>query len=97
MSGDFKYQLFVAASGNLGGKVRVFDDVLSSHKQEFCPTTSIKENCIDFELETDWNYYVDLRQAYFPVKLNFFKGRGYEIYITKKILKKRAQRSGKGE
>ena len=29
--------------------VPVIDDVLSSHRQEMYPTTSLDENCIEFE------------------------------------------------
>ena len=47
MSSNFRYQPFVAVSGNLGGKVPVVDDVLSSHEQEIYPTTSLDENCIE--------------------------------------------------
>ena len=32
MSSNFRYQPFLAVSGNLGGKVLVIDDVLSSHE-----------------------------------------------------------------
>ena len=46
MSSNFRYQAFVAVSGNLGGKVPAVDDVLSSHEQEIYPTTSLDENCI---------------------------------------------------
>ena len=49
MSSNFRYQHFVAVSGNLGGKFPVVDDVLSSHEQEIYPTTSLDENCIEFE------------------------------------------------
>ena len=63
MSSNFRYQLFVAAFGNLGGKIPVFDDVLLSHEQEIYPTTSLDEKCIEFEFQTDRNYYVDLRQT----------------------------------
>ena len=64
----FRYQPFVAVSGNLGGKVPIVDDVLSSHEQEICPTTSLDENCIEFEFQTDRNYYVDLRQSFFGIE-----------------------------
>ena len=55
MSSNFRYQPFVAVSGNLGGKLPVVDDVLSSHEQEIYPTTSLDENCIQFEFQTDRN------------------------------------------
>ena len=40
MSNNFRYQPFVAVSGNVGGKIPVVDDVLLSHDQEKHPTTS---------------------------------------------------------
>ena len=77
---NFRYQPLVAVSGNLGGKVPIVDDVLSSHEQEIYPTTSLDENCIEFEFQTDRNYYVDLRQSFLALKLKFVKGRGYDTY-----------------
>ena len=86
MSNNFRYQPFVAVSGNLGGKVPVVDDVLSSHEQETYPTTSLDGNCIEFEFRTDRNYYVDLRQTYLALKLKLVRGRGYD-YNTKAVKK----------
>ena len=87
MSSNFRYQPFLALSGIFGGKVPVVDDVLSSHEQEIHRTTSLDENCIEFEFQTDWNYYVDLRQLYLALKLKLVKGRGYETYNTKEVKK----------
>ena len=80
---NFRYQPFVTVSGNLGGKVPIVDDVLSSHEQEYHPTTSLDENCIEFEFQTDRNYYVDLRQSLLALKLKFVKVRGYDTYESK--------------
>ena len=80
---NFRYQPFVAVSGNLGGKVSIVDDFLSSHEQEIYPTTSLDANCIEFEFQTDRNYYVDLRQSFLALKLKFIKGRGYDTYESK--------------
>ena len=85
MSSNFRYQPFVAVSGNPGGKVPVVDDVLLSHEQVIYPTTSLDENCIEFEFQTDRNYYVDLRQTYLALKLKTVRGHGYEIYKTKEV------------
>ena len=85
MPSIFRYQPFVAVSGNLGGKVPVVDDVLSSHEQEIYPTTSLGENCIEFEFQTDRSFYVDLRQTYLALKLKLVRGRGYETYKTKEV------------
>ena len=87
MSSIFWYQPFVAVSGNLGGKVPLVDDVLSCHEQEIYPTTSLDENCIEIEFQTDRNYYVDLRQTYLALKLKLARGRGYETYNSKEVKK----------
>ena len=80
---NFRYQPFVAVSGNLGGEVPIVDDVLSSHEQKIYPTTSLDENCIEFEFQTDRNFYVDLRQSFLALKLKFVKGCGYDTYESK--------------
>ena len=94
MSNNFRYQPFVAVSGYLWGKIPVVEDVLSSQEHEIYPTTSLDENCIEFEFQTDRNYYVDLRQTYLASKLKLVRGRGYETYNTKE-LKNRGQQGGK--
>ena len=80
-------------SGNLGGKVPIVDDLLSSHEQEIYPTTSLDENCIEFEFQTDRNYYVDLRQSFLALKLKFVKGRGYDTYESKEKKKEHEDES----
>ena len=87
MSSNFRYQPLVAVSGNLGGKIPVVDDVLSFLEQKIYPTTSLDENCIEFEFQTDRNCYVDLRQTYLALKLKIVRGRGYETYNTKEVKK----------
>ena len=89
----FRYQPFVAVSGNLGGKVLTVDDVLSSHEQEIYPSTSLDENCIEFEFQTHRNYYVDLRQSFLALKLKFVKGRGYDTYESKEKKKEHKNES----
>ena len=90
---NFRYQLFVAVSGNHGGKVPLVDVVLSSHEQEVYPTTSLDENSIEFEFQTDRNYYVDLRQSFSALKLKFVKGRGYDTYESKEKKKEHKDES----
>ena len=91
LSSIFRYQTFVAVSGNLGGKVPVVDDVLSSHEQEIYPTTSLDENCTEFEFQTDRNFYVDLRQTYLSWKLKLVRGRDYETYNSKEVKKEQKE------
>ena len=64
MSTNFPYQHFVVESGNLEAKVPIVEDVLSSHEQDIYPATTLDENCIEFEFQTDRNYCVDLRQFF---------------------------------
>ena len=97
MSSNFRYQLFVAVSGNPGGKVPVVDVVLSSHEQQIYPTTSLDENCIEFEFQTDRNFYVDLRQTYLALKLKLVMGRGYETYNTKEVKKEHKEEAKAAE
>ena len=80
---NFRYQPFVAVSGKLGEKVPIVDDVLSSHEQDIYPITSLDENCIEFEFQTDRNYCVDLGQSFLALKLEFVKGHGYDTYESK--------------
>ena len=90
---NFRCQPFLAVSGNLGGKVPIADDVLSSHEQEIYPTTSLDKNCIEFEFQTDRNYYTDLRQSFVALKLKFVKGRGYDTYESKEKKKEHKDES----
>ena len=84
---NFRYQPYVAVSGNLGGKVPVLDDVLSSHEQQIYPTTSLDEHSIGFEFQTGRNYFVDLRQSYLALKVQLVKGRGYDTHNSKESKK----------
>ena len=93
MSNNFRYQPFAAVSGNLGGKVPIVDDVLSSHELEIYPTTSVDNNCIEFEFQTDRNYYVDLRQSFSAVKPKFVKGHGCDTYESKEKKKEHKDES----
>ena len=79
MSRNFRYQGF----GNLGGEVKIVEYLLFSYEQETYPTTSLDEKCIEFELQTDGNYYVELRQTHLTLKLKFVKGCGYKSHNTK--------------
>ena len=96
MLSNFRYQPFVAVSGNLGGKVPVVDDVLLSHEQEIYPITSLDENCIEFEFQTDRIFYVDLRQSYLALKLKLARGGSYENYNTREV-KKELKKEAKAE
>ena len=58
------------------------DNVLSSHEQEIYPTTSLDENSIEFEFQTDRNFYVDLRQLNLALKIKRVKRRGVDTYKT---------------
>ena len=85
MSSSFWYQPFVTVSGTPGGKVPGVDDILSSHEQEVHPSTSLAEDFLEFEFQTDRNYNIGLRQMYLALKLKFVKNYGYETYQHKQV------------
>ena len=84
----FRYQTFVAVSGNLGGEVALVEDALPSYEQQNYPTTSLDDNCLEFEFQTDRNSYVDLGQTYLALKLKLVEVCGYESYNTEKVEEK---------
>ena len=83
----------MAVSGYLGGKVPIVNDVLCSHEQEIYPTTSLDENCIEFEFQTYRNYYVDLRESFLVLKLNYVNRRGYDKYESQEKKKEHKDES----
>ena len=80
-------------SGNLEGKVPIVDGVLSSHEQEKYPTTSLDENSLEFEFQTDRNFYLDLTQSLLALKLKFVKARGYDTYESEEKKKEHKDES----
>ena len=87
MSSIFWYQPNVAVSGNLGGKVPVVDNVLSSKQQVMNLTASIDQNYLKFEFQTDRNHYVDSIQKYMASKLKLANVSGYKTCNTKNVKK----------
>ena len=87
----------MAVSGIFGAKVPVVDYVLSSHKPKLYSTTSLVEICIDFEIQTDRIFYVDLRQTYLALKLEIVRDRGYETYKTNEVKKEHKEESKEAE
>ena len=63
-----QYQHFVAVLDNFGSKVPVVYDDLSAHEQLY-PTTSLDENSIEFQFQTDCAFFIDLRESYLPWQL----------------------------
>ena len=88
MSSNFRYQISIAASWNVGGRVLVVDEVVPTHEKEICAAPLLDKICIEFEIQTDQNYYADLRQTYLALKLKLLNGRGYDTYISKEVKKK---------
>ena len=75
----------MAVSGNLKGKFPVVVDVLFSHEIQIYPTTSLDENCIVIEFQSNRSYYIDLRQTYLASKLKFVRSCGHEAYNIEKV------------
>ena len=96
MSTEFWYQLFLAVSGNIGGKGPVVDGVLSSHEQEFNPTTSLDENCIEFQFQTDRATKFVWDRRIWLWNWNLSTAVVTKLTISKKNKKKRIRRSKSG-
>ena len=48
-----------------------------------CPSSSTSETCTEFEVRTDWNFHIVVRQTYVALKLQFVASRGNEFFKTK--------------
>ena len=84
MSSNFRYHPSVAVSGKLGGNIRVVDDIWASHDQEISRTTSLDDNCIEFDFQADRNYYVDLKDKH-GFQTEICQGLQLQTYHTKEI------------
>ena len=87
----------MTVSGNLGRKVPVVVNHLSSRKREIYLRTSLKGKCLKFNFQTDRNHYVDLRLTYLALKRKFVKGRVYETFNTKQVEKERKEEAKANE
>ena len=83
----------MVVSENLGRKIPGVDDVLSSREKEIYPTTSLDENCIECDFQTDVNFYVHFTQSYLALKLKMVKGRLYETYNSKEVKNEHKQKT----
>ena len=68
------------------------DKINSSYKQKVFLSTSLDESNIEFEIETDRNLYLDMRDTHFSLKLQIFKGRRFDAFK-----KEKAEHKGKSE
>ena len=73
----------------LEGKAQLLTTSCPRMNKKFIPD----ENCLEFEFQTDRNYYVDLRQSFLALKLKFVKGRGYDTYEGKEKEKEHKDQS----
>ena len=87
MSSNFRYQISLAASWNVGGRVLVVDEVVPTHEKEICAVPSLDKKCIEIEVQTDRNFYADLRQTYLALKLKLLNDRWYDTYLSKEVKK----------
>ena len=95
MLSNFRFQTIVTISGKLVRKIPVAVDALSSHEHKIYPNTntSLIENSIEFEIQTDRNYYNVLSQTYLASKLKFVYCRGYKTHNIKELKKKHKEKA----
>ena len=54
-----------------------------SMNKKFTQLPHPDENCLELEVQTDRNFYLELRHAFLALKLKFVKGRVYDTYESK--------------
>ena len=73
-SSHFRYGAFTNSSLEIFvKKVPVLETIMSSYTQEVFPSTSLDESSIEFEIETDRNLYLDMRDTHLSLKFQLFK------------------------
>ena len=76
----FWYGAFRNSSLETFDKVPVLETIMSSYTQGVFPSTSLDESSIEFEIETDRNIYLDMRDTHLGFKLHLFKGRLFDAF-----------------
>ena len=82
-SSHFRYGAFTNSSLEIFDKVPVLETIMS-YTQEVFPSTSPDESSIEFELETDRNLYLNMRDTHLSLKLQLFKGRLFDAFKKEK-------------
>ena len=72
-SSHFQYGAFTKSSLEILIKSPVFETIVSSYTQEVIRSSSLDESSIEFELETDLNLYLNMRDTQLSLKLQLFK------------------------
>ena len=80
----FWYGSFTNSSLEIFDKVPVLETIMSSYTHEVFPIFSLDESSIEFEFETDRNFYLDMHHTHFSLKLQLFKGRLFDAFKKEK-------------
>ena len=83
-SSQFWYGAFTNSSLEIFDKVPVLETIISSYTQEVFPSTSLDESSIEFEIETDRNLYLCMRDTNLSLKLQLFETRLFEAFKKEK-------------
>ena len=77
---NFRFGAFRNSALEIFDKVRDMEKIMSSYTQEVFPSTSLDGSSIEFEFETDRNFYLDMRDNHLRLKLQIFKGRLFDAF-----------------
>ena len=80
----FRYGAFTTSSMEIFDKVPVLETLILSYIQEVFPSPSLDESSIEFEFETDRNFYLETRDTHLSLKLQLFKGRLFDAFKKEK-------------
>ena len=70
-SSHFRYGAFTNSLLEFFDKVPVSETIMSSYTQEVFPSNSLGESSIEFEFETDRNFYLDMRDIVLVSSFNY--------------------------
>ena len=80
---NFRYGHFKNSCLEIFDKIPVLEPIESSHVQKVYPSTSLDENNIEFEFETDRSIYIDMRDIRLQIKFGLQKGRLFGDFMNK--------------
>ena len=80
---NFRYGHFTNSCLEIFWKIPVLEPIESSHIEQLYPSTSLDENSIEFEFETDRSIYLDMRDIHLQIKVSLQKGRLFDDFMKK--------------
>ena len=88
-SSNFWSGAFTISYLEISDIIPALETIISPYTQEVFPSTFLDESSTEFELETDRNLYLDMRDTHLSLKLQLFKGRLFDAFKREKARTKK--------